>query len=206
MLPGPAAGRTRPRTPPRSGRRRGAHSGCGLLEVDLSNGSGERTWRYSLGFNLPGSGFDRVPQVTREEIWKFSGELDPKQLLNRPTPADSADAYQLRQTHLEQINANKEFRELAQFLGNITYVHLVPQLLKFGDQIGGRGIENDPFGQEFMTRIAASHERTRTSRLKKIEGALQKVVPHLQDLRFIKDEVTGRPHLEMKFRHHRDLR
>lgn len=174
-----------------------------LLEIDLSDGSGERVWNYSLGFNLPGSGFDRVPQVTREEIWKFDRELEPEQLLNRPTPADSADPYQLRQTHLEQINANKEFRELAQFLGNITYVHLVPQLLKFGDQIGGRVIENDPFGQEFMTRIAACHERTRTARLKKIESALQKVVPHLQDLRFIKDEVTGRPHLEMKFRHHR---
>lgn len=174
-----------------------------LLEVELSNALGEKVWSYALGFNLPGSGFDRAPQITKEEIWKFDKEGEPTQLLDRPTSADQDDEYQLRQTHLEQINTNKDFRELAQFFGNITYVHLVPQLLKFGDQIGGRVIENDPFGQEFMTRIAASHERTRTSRLKKIESALQTVVPHLQDLRFIKDEVTGHPHLEMKFRHHR---
>ena len=174
-----------------------------LLEIDLSNELGQKVWSYALGFNLPGAGFDRAPQITSEEIWKFGSDVEPAQLLDRPTPADGQDELQLRQTHLEQINANREFRELALFLGSITYVHLVPQLLKFGDQIGGRVIESDPFGQEFMTRIAASQERTRTSRLRKIESALQMVVPHLQDLRFIKDEITGRPHLEMKFRHHR---
>jgi hypothetical protein len=98
---------------------------------------------------------------------------------------------------------NKEFRFLAEFFGSITYYHLVPQLLKFGDEISGRTLEDDPFGQEFLLRVSATQERIRNSRLKKIEKALQSVVPQMEDLKFLKDEITGRPHLEIKFRHHR---
>jgi predicted ATPase len=79
----------------------------------------------------------------------------------------------------------------------------VPQLLKFGDQIGGMTLEEDPFGQEFMLRISRTTQKRRNARLKRIERSLQKVVPQLEDLTFVRDTVTGSPHLQARFKHHR---
>lgn len=38
------------------------------------------------------------------------------------------DPERLTETSLEQVNANKDFREIAQFFGALTHSHLVPQL------------------------------------------------------------------------------
>ncbi len=103
---------------------------------------------------------------------------------------------------MEQTRANKEFREIAEFFQNITYLHLVPQLLKYGEKIGGNRIEDDPFGQGFLERLAKTPEKTRTSRLVKIGSALSQAVPQFKELRFVKDEM-GHPHLEAKYEHHR---
>lgn len=69
--------------------------------------------------------------ISREEVWK--GE---DCILHRPNRNDADDAAQLTQTYLEQIQANAAFRDLASFFGSITYLHLVPQLLKFADKLG----------------------------------------------------------------------
>jgi len=53
-----------------------------------------------------------------------------------------------------------------------------------------------------MERLAKTSEKVRNSRLKKIETALKKVVPQLNDLSFSPDE-SGRPHLEIRYEHHR---
>jgi predicted ATPase len=79
----------------------------------------------------------------------------------------------------------------------------VPQLLKYTSKIGGNVIESDPFGQGFLQRIAACPEKTRNARLRRIQKALDKVVPQFKDLRFVKDSVTGQPHLEANFMHWR---
>ena len=79
----------------------------------------------------------------------------------------------------------------------------MPQLLKFGQQIGGRTLEDDPFGQGFLERVARSQPRYRDSRLSKIENALQVAVPQFQQLAFEQDEITGRPHLKVRFKHFR---
>lgn len=172
-----------------------------LLEIDVSDNDGNLIWTYELGFNLPNAG-SREPEVKKERVWHYeSGEK--KTILDRPDEEDVSDRFRLRETHIEQISANSKFRELAKFFGEITYVHLVPQLLKFGDKIGGRVLEGDPFGQEFMIRISGTQTKTRDARLKRIEAALQSIVPHLQNLQFIQDEITGQPHLEIRFRHHR---
>ncbi|MFT6659684.1 AAA family ATPase [Maritalea sp.] len=173
-----------------------------LIEADIVNEDGSPIWKYELGFNIPPKG-KRDPKVTKEKVTVFGDEGRPKILLNRPTKSDKKDELLLRETHIEQISANAEFRELADFFSGTTYVHLVPQLLKFGDQIGGRVVEDDPFGQEFMLRIARTTPRTRDARLKRIEAALRTIVPQLEDLKFLKDDITGHPHLEIKFKHHR---
>ena len=168
------------------------------IEIHLADDSNSpTTWKYGLGFRQETRGYRRT-YLTYEHVWK-NGE----QLLNRPNPDDEADRDRLTQTFLEQINVNADFREVAHFLQTITYLHLVPQLLRFADSIQGRIVEDDPFGQGFLERIAGVTERTRRSRLKKIEQALKIAVPQLEGLEFIRDETTGRPHLQALYSHWR---
>ena len=173
-----------------------------LIEADIVDDNGSLIWKYELGFNIPPQG-KRDPQVTKERVTSFESDGKSRLVLERPLPLDRSDDLLLRETHIEQISANADFRDLADFFSNATYVHLVPQLLKFGDQIGGRVIDDDPFGQEFMLRIARTTPKTRDARLKRIETALKTIVPQLEDLKFLKDDITGYPHLEIKFKHHR---
>ena len=91
---------------------------------------------------------------------------------------------------------------MADFLNNITYLHLVPQLLRFGEKIGGNRLADDPFGQGFLERLSKTPEKTRKARLRKISEALSLAVPQFADLRFEKDEM-GHPHLEARYQHHR---
>ena len=104
---------------------------------------------------------------------------------------------------MELTTANEQFRELSHFFSETTYLHLVPQLLKFANLIGGNTLEQDPFGQGFLQRIAATGEKTRTARLRRIQKALDAVVPYFKELRFIKDDITGQPHIEANFTHWR---
>ncbi len=176
-----------------------------LIDIDILDEAEKGGWNYTIGFNIPSSGFEknRRPYITQEIVNRIDSDGKKTNLLQRPNDADRHDEIQRQQTYLEQINTNKEFRILAEFFGSITYYHLVPQLLKYGDEISGRTLEDDPFGQEFLLRVSATQERTRNARLKKIERALQSIVPQMEDLRFLKDEITGRPHLEIRFKHHR---
>lgn len=155
------------------------------------------TWRYVLAFRQETRGYRRT-YLTEEKVWKGS-EL----ILDRPDKDDTVDMDRLTQTFLEQINMNAKFREISQFLQNITYLHLVPQLLRFADSIQGKVVEEDPFGQGFLERVAGVTERTRRSRLKKIESALKIAVPQFEQLEFIRDENTGRPHLRALYSHWR---
>ena len=168
------------------------------IEVSLAEmAGGEPTWRYAIGFQQETRGH-RLPYVTEERVWKGG-----QQLLNRPDEEDKKDPDRLTQTFLEQINVNAEFRDIARFFQAVTYLHLVPQLLRFADSIQGRVIEDDPFGQGFLERLAKTSEKTRRSRLVKIEKALKLAVPQLEQLEFIRDPATGRPHLQALYSHWR---
>ncbi|WP_233161363.1 MULTISPECIES: AAA family ATPase [unclassified Achromobacter] len=169
-----------------------------LIEVDLSESSDDPfpSWQYVLGFKPEGKGAQRI-LVSREEVWR-----NGKMLFSRPDGDDEIDEVLLTQTRLEQISANVKFRPLADFFGAVTYLHLVPQLLKYAEKIGGHRLEDDPFGQGFLERIAKTPDRTRIARLKKISEALTLAVPQFKELRFVKDEV-GHPHLEARYAHHR---
>jgi hypothetical protein len=124
-------------------------------------------------------------------------------VVNRPDTDDKADPERLTQTHLQQISSNRKFRPLVEFFASTTYLHLVPQLLKYSEQLGGYRIEGDPFGQAFLERVAGASDRVRDSRLRRINDALRVCVPQLRDLQFVKDPTTGRPHLEALYEHWR---
>lgn len=170
------------------------------IEVEVSESMEEAdhpTWRYQLFFRSEGKGLQRV-QVSAERV-EHLGRV----LLNRPTTDDREDPERLTQTHLEQINNNQGFRDLADFFSATTYLHLVPQLLKHADDIGSRVLESDPFGQGLMQRIAKTPKKTRDARLKRIGIALAQAVPLFSELRFEQDPMSGLWHLEANFTHWR---
>ena len=166
------------------------------IEIHLTESSGQSPlWKYALGIKQE-RGY-RKPCLVYEKVWK-----ENKLLLDRPDENDKKDKIRLTQTHLEQINANQSFREIAKFFDSILYLHLVPQLIRHPDAFLGPGIPGDPFGRSFLERVAKTSERTQKSRLKKIEDALRIAVPQLKKLSLIKDE-SGIPHLEAIYEHWR---
>lgn len=171
------------------------------IEVDLSERVDDAPlWRYTLALKSEGKGQQR-PLVSKEKVVRLS---DGKVLLDRPdNKEDKADPERLTQSHLEQINTNRDFREVADFFASVTYLHLVPQLLKYADELGGYRMEDDPFGQAFLERIAKIPEKTSHARLRKIEEVLRVCVPNMRNLRFVRDDNTGTPHLEALYEHWR---
>jgi len=167
------------------------------IEVHLSNSVNEKPlWKYSIGIKQQPSGA-RLPYLVYERIWKGD-----EQILDRPDNSDNKDQLRLTQTHLEQISANERFRSVAKFFDSVLYLHLVPQLVRNPQAFTGPGIPGDPFGHNFLERVAKTQKRTRDSRLRKIEGALVKAVPQLKHLTHIQDEA-GIPHLEAIYEHWR---
>lgn len=169
------------------------------IAVELSETVGaEPGWRYEIGIKQQPRG-DRKPYLSYERVWK-DGEI----ILDRPEPIDDEDVLRLTQTHLEQINTNSEFRELARFFEGVTYLHLVPQLVRYSREFSGPGPVGDPFGRSFLDRIGRTPERIRRSRLKLIEKALTLAVPQLKELTFLTDTAEGGiPHLEAIYDHWR---
>lgn len=166
------------------------------IEVQLTDGVND--WLYVLALKTEGKGQQRV--LVNEERVECNGEavIPP-----RPDSDDRNDIQRLTQTHLEQISSNSAFRDLAEHFASTTYLHLVPQLLKHGDEIGARIPESDPFGQGLMHRIASTPKKTRDARLRRIQQALGQAVPLFSDLRFEQDEISGLWHLEATFTHWR---
>lgn len=168
------------------------------IEVALAEQGGQvAEWRYALGVRQEARG-RRLPLVSYERVWH--GDI---QILDRPNDDDDVDPQRLTQTYLEQIGSNADFREISRFLQAITYLHIVPQLLRYADQIQGRIIEDDPFGQAFLERIAKTTEKRQKARLRVIEDALKIAVPQLEQLQFVRDQDTGRPHLQALYSHWR---
>lgn len=168
-----------------------------LIDIELAQSPDEQPqWRYVLGFKPEGKGAQRI-LISTEQVWQGD-----RCLFSRPDKADKSDPMLLTQTRLEQIAANAQFRDLADFFGATTYLHLVPQLLKFAEKMGGQRLEDDPFGQSFLERIAKTPEKTRTARINKISKALKLAVPQFNELRFVQDKL-GHPHLEALYAHHR---
>jgi predicted ATPase len=166
------------------------------IEVELSDNTGVADWKYAIGITQQVRGF-RQPILRHERVWK-SGEL----ILERPDPDDRKDELRLTQTHLEQISANAEFRDVARFFESIRYLHLVPQLLRHPESFQGATVPEDPYGRSFLEVVARTPEKTRKSRLHRIETALREAVPQLQGLMDTKDEA-GVPHLEATYTHWR---
>lgn len=147
-------------------------------------------WAYEL--QLKGTS---DPTVAVEKV-----TMNNRVVLERPELDDEEDQKRLTQTALEQVSANQKFRPIADFLGLVRYMHLVPQIIKHPG-IGQEG-NNDPFGSGFLTDIAQMDKQTRTRRMEKITEILRIAVPPIKKLSFFRDK-TGRPHLQAHYDHWR---
>lgn len=156
-------------------------------ETDDSNSK----WEYKIGLKQ-----DRAsrPYVDSEIV-----RVDGNVILQRPNPDDKQDPERLRQTHLEQVYTNMEFRFICEFFRKIRYLHLVPQIVKDPSRVV---IERDPFGSDFIDQIAETNTQTRKSRLKRIADMLKIAVPQLDELDLWIDP-HGTPHLRWRYDHWR---
>ncbi len=165
-----------------------------LINVSLGDDDSPRSWTYTLEFTTEQRGHRR-PVVYAETV-----ERDGQVVLRRPDAADREDRDRLTQTHLEQVSANRDFRDIADFFASTRYLHLVPQVIRDPD----RGVErvDDPFGGDFLQQVARTPQRRRVATLRRINRALQIAVPQLDQLTLERDP-EGRPHLEARYQHWR---
>lgn len=162
------------------------------LRVELQQVDDATHWTYELAFNQDKQ---RRPVVRKERVVR-----DGREILARPNSNDNSDPAQLTQTYLEQVNVNREFRDLAVFFASVRYLHIVPQLVREPDRSVGR--PNDPFGGDFLEQVAKAHDKTRKARLKRMQDALRVAVPQLREIELWRD-ARGTPHLRGKYEHWR---
>ena len=147
-------------------------------------------WEYLLRFRQENRG-RRSTYIEEEKVWHRE-----KLVFARPDEDDEKDPARLTQTYLEQVTANVEFRELAEFFASVSYLHVVPQSIRSAGVLPSR--EDDQYGSDLIERIARTSTRTRAAWLRRIRDALQVAVPQLIDLELVKDE-RGVPHLRAKY-------
>ncbi len=162
-----------------------------VLSDDSTNGL---NWKYGLGIKQDKRDY-RKPFISFEYVQKGNTKI-----LDRPNKSDEKDEERKTETHLEQVNANQRFREIAKYFSSINYLHIIPQLVRNPEEFWGPNIHDDPYGRNFLMHLSKIPARTRTTRLKKIENALKIAVPHLKKITFTKDE-SGYPHLEAYYDH-----
>lgn len=165
------------------------------IKIQLRDADDRPSWVYELHFTAEQRGRHRP--IVRQEIVRKNNQT----IIERPDHDDEEDKERLTQTALEQVNMNREFRPIAEFLKGVRYLHLVPQIIRDPELSQGR--INDPFGGDFLVSLAQTKKRTRESRLRRINTALRIAVPQLDELSLERDEA-GKPHLAARYKHWRE--
>ncbi len=165
------------------------------ISISVAIGIDERPsiWTYEIRFNQDNL---QRPVIKHERVL-----FGDQQLLLRPDEHDVADPERLTQTYLQQVNVNRDFRQIAEFFASVRYLHIVPQLVREPDRSVGH--KDDPYGGDFLEQIARTSDRTQVSRLARIQDALKVAVPQLEALELTRDNVKGTPHLRGKYQHWR---
>lgn len=167
------------------------------VEVELGDDAGPQ-WSYALRVTNV-SQRDSKPKVTRETVKRWRDGTQ-KTLLDRPEDDDRSDPERLSETHLEQVRANGEFREVAEFFRSVRYLHVVPQIVRTPAQASD--IDESAYGARLLAQINETPARTREARLRKMNEALRIAVPQLDDLE-LRIESDGAPHLRARYKHWR---
>jgi len=171
------------------------------ITVELGNPNEEQNiWRYHLDFAHTGGGVIKSQvKIIAEEVYSYR---EKKYLLKRNNKSTSEDEETLKYTYLEQVNTNRNFRELYAFFQNIEYLNVIPQMVRESSSVVTSFAKEDYYGRNFLERLAKMNEKTRNSYFRKINEFLKVAVPQLKELQFVKDKM-GIPHLEAKYVHWR---
>src|SRR5262249_9789036 len=111
------------------------------VAVEMGTDSAPKLWSYALKFNR--HKVLKVPTVVSEEVSNRG-----KFILKRPKDRDNSDPILLTQTHLEQVQQNEQFRDVASFFRGVRYLHVVPQVVR--DARRAVSSEDDPYGGTFL--------------------------------------------------------
>jgi hypothetical protein len=164
---------------------------CRLRRPDASG------WNYELGFKPERKG--ERPVVARERVTRIEPGQRNEVVLERPTETDRQDPEQLTQTALQQVTANQDFRELADFFRSITYLHMVPQLVREGQTPNARNIGEDQLGRDLLERMRATPARQQQARLRHqpdLEGHPKRTLVNLarkSRSRALRDDIVPEP-------------
>jgi predicted ATPase len=170
-----------------------------LVEIEL--GIGETTeekpmFRYAIGLRQENKGKRRT-MLEYEKVWRREDLI-----LDRPNPDDLADDERLTTTYLETATTNADFRAVANLLASVSYLHLVPQLLRSVKSTEIDQAGEDYYGRNFLVKVSRTSERTRKARLDRIMEALTHALPQFDKMRDDKD-AAGVPHLLLRLKHWR---
>jgi predicted ATPase len=158
------------------------------VAVSIGTDDQPHLWEYEIRFNEDASG---RPVLTAERVKREGFEL------NRPDEDDRQDPARLTQTALEQVSLNKDFREIAEFLSTVFYLHVIPQIVREPDRSAGRTA--DPFGGDFLEQMADLPPDLLRERLDWVTRILQAAVPEIEGLDVARNG-RGQAHLRAQDR------
>ncbi|MGB9746182.1 MAG: AAA family ATPase [Bacteroidales bacterium] len=165
------------------------------IGIVLNDISDNPEWEYELSFNQTGGGITDLKAIIKREYLRNlrTGKI----FIDRKKDSEPNE-YLLGFTHIEQATINKDFQSFVEFLNEISYLHLIPQLIREPNSFLKIAKGEDYYGRDFFDRINKLNQKTRDSYIRKIEKLLRIVVPQLERLVFITDE-KGIPHFEATF-------
>lgn len=166
------------------------------IGVEITNNDDKPEWQYELTFNQTGGGIADLRAVVKKEFLK--NLITEKTLIDRPNGKKESD-YLLEFTYIEQATKNEEFKSFISFLNEISYLHLIPQLVRDPKSFLKTSKGEDYYGRDFLERILTLNKHTRSAYLKRIEKSLKYALPNLEKLGFEPDDM-GVPHFEATFK------
>lgn len=163
------------------------------VAVALGDDSEPKQWEYELDFTRE-KGSGGRPLVVAEIVRRNGVTIYEAgaSLANDPELAT--------QTALEQVSLNRNFRELADFLSGVEYLHLVPQIVR--DPARGGSSLHDPFGGTFLSEVGQCPKKDYERRRRVMESALKLAVPQFESIDRVRD-AGGTWHLEARYKNFR---
>lgn len=153
-------------------------------------------WTYTLQFNSAGGKHEnRDINIKLEKITCGSDVLEDRKY-------QDGDYLSNQFTYLEQPAMNTKYRALYECFRDISYVNIIPQLIRESDSFIPSASTEDFYGRNLLENISAAPKKSRATKLNVINKILKLAVPQFSNLEYTQDE-KGRPHLQVKYEHFR---
>jgi predicted ATPase len=164
--------------------------------VIVNNEVDQPQWEYKLTFNQIGGGIADLRVVVKQEFLKDI--INNKICIDRKQGGKDSD-YQLGFTYIEQAAKNEDFKSLIDFIDDLSYLHLIPQLVRDPKSFLKTSGGEDYYGRDFLEKIQKMNRQTSKAYINRIKRALISALPNLEDLNFAQDDM-GIPHFEATFK------